>query len=106
MSFKVRLEPKAVAVLLALEDDHEAFVQSHLERLSESPHTLSRTAVTPPYPPDGMTYEFELYGIPLVHRFTIFFRYSQDEETLVVSFVGHYSSLIPGLEADWDPGKT
>ncbi len=72
-------------------------VESYLLKLAEQPSALSRAVVSPPYPPGGMISEFDHGPIDGAnHHVTIFFRYSQDETTLIVRAIGH-TELYPGL---------
>lgn len=66
-------------------------VRDHLARLARSPASWSRTVVTPPYPPIGdMMSEFDWGPADnTLHHFVFFFRYSQDETSLIVSSIGH-----------------
>jgi hypothetical protein len=90
MKHQVKLLEEAEQCLAALPPFLQEFVTKQLLTLGDSPSLLSRPVVSPPFPPiGGMIYEF-MYEIGQeVHNFTVFFRYSQDELSLVVTFIGH-----------------
>jgi hypothetical protein len=91
MAYKIILSDDAVGTLDTLPIRLLEPVQAHLARLAESPLTLNRTVVSPPYPPvRGMMSEFNWGPADnTLHHFVFFFRYSQDETSLIVSSVGH-----------------
>ena len=84
MRYEIRLTEQAEGDLAALPPHIQQFLELRLVELSESPSRVSRRSVSPPYPPDVMLFEFD-YLIAGEHwYFTVFFRYSQDETTLIV----------------------
>jgi hypothetical protein len=90
MEYEVDLTEAAQGMLNRLPLWLQGAVESHLLRLGASPHTLSRTVVSPPYPPGGMMSEFNISHEPSVlHHISVFFRYSQDETRLIVTAIGH-----------------
>jgi hypothetical protein len=90
MSYEVILRPRAEADLVALPPDLQPFVAHHLDLLGRSPASLSRSAVSPPYPAGSQMYEFDQdFDGATFHHFVSFFRYGQDEATLYVLGIGH-----------------
>jgi hypothetical protein len=90
MPFEVDLVERALKDLNSLEETLRKFVESRLLRLGQSPSTLSRPPVSPPYPPGGMVYEFD-YELDETarHHFAVFFRYGSDEMRLIVFAIGY-----------------
>ena len=90
MSFEILLTPRADLALERLPLFLREFVEGHLVRLGEAPHAVARSAVSSPYPPGDMVYEFDLIrGGNEWHHLSVFFRYGQDEATLYVVEIGH-----------------
>jgi hypothetical protein len=91
MGYKLKLSDNAVGMLDSLPVWLLEPVEAHLSRLAESPSSLSRTVVSPPYPPiGGLMSEFNWGPADnTLHHFVIFFRYSQDETNLIISSIGH-----------------
>jgi hypothetical protein len=89
MSYVVVLTEKAAATLASLEPPLQQFVETHLLRLGDSPSTVSRSTVSPPYPSKGMMYEFDGILEDKHHYLAVFFCYSQDETTLSIIGIGH-----------------
>src|SRR4051794_3358806 len=79
MSYTITLLPLAEADLDALAPHLQTFVEAQLRRLAESPATLSRPSISPPYPPGLQMYQFQ-YDIESYtwDFFTVFFKYGQD----------------------------
>ena len=65
-------------------------VRSEIERLCESPATISRPAPTPPFPPNRQVFEFNTIMDGFDHRFAVLFRYTQDEQGLFILGIGHW----------------
>jgi hypothetical protein len=100
MSYKIILSDDAVERLDALPIWLREPVQAHLSRLAESPTTLSRTIVSPPYPPvGGMMSEFNWGPADnTLHHFVIFFRYGRDRTSLIISSIGHTALKVEGSD--------
>lgn len=69
------------------------FVETQLLRLAGNPVALSQPA-HPPYPPDTQLFAF---GYPIDDfgeewRFSVHFRYGQDEQTLHILAIGRYQA--------------
>jgi hypothetical protein len=90
MAYEIRLTDDAAGTLDTLPIWLLEPVREHLSRLARSPLTLGRTVVSPPYPPiGGMMSEFDWGPADdTLHHFVFFFRYGQDETSLIVSSVG------------------
>ncbi len=97
MEYEIRLTARAKQDLSLLPDWAQMLMESHLVELAQSPSTLSRPVVSPPYAPGGMIFEFDHgpIGTTLYH-FVVFFRYGQDETELVVHGIGHSDLLTSG----------
>jgi hypothetical protein len=90
MAYEVLLAARAAASLNSLAPGLRECVETHLGRLGQSPSSVSRPVVSPPYPPGGMVYEFDYDLEPAtLHHFAVLFRYSSDESRLVVFGIGH-----------------
>jgi len=90
VSYRVALAARAETDLAALPADLQSLVEHHLDLLGRSPASLSRSAVSPPYPAGSQMYEFEQdFGGETFHHCVIFFRYGQDEATLYALGIGH-----------------
>jgi hypothetical protein len=99
MEYEIYLTSKAESEFNALPVWLQGIVESHLLELAKSPSALSRRVVSPPYPPGGMMYEFSHGPIDgTLHRFAVFFRYSQDETRLVVFAIGYSPHLAIGSD--------
>jgi hypothetical protein len=92
MAFEIVLTEGAEDVLFSLRPHDQSAVLAHLNRLAESPSTLSRPTV--PFlfaSPYGMQSEFQgLLEDGKCEYFVIFFNYSQDEKSLIVGDIGHW----------------
>jgi hypothetical protein len=88
MSYVVQLTDQAQADLAALPSHLQQFLEARLVELSGSPSRKSRRSVSPPYPPDVMLYEVDYHVAGERWHFTVFFRYSQDETSLIVRGIG------------------
>ena len=90
MKYEILLTDRAKDDIEALDRHHQALIETHLSRLAESP-SFGRPVVSPPYPPSwGMMYEFDgLAESGIRHHFVVFYRFGQDERTIVVLAVGH-----------------
>ena len=79
MSYAVDLAPELIEALRALPVDAAEYVLDAIDRLAESPTTLSRSGGTP-------FYLFQVYEFTNPHyagrRSVVAFQYSQDEQTL------------------------
>jgi hypothetical protein len=90
MAYEIRLTSEAQKVWDGLPPGLQHLVENHLLRLGDSPSSASRPAVSPPYPPSGMIYEFDSpVERGILHHFTVFFRYGQDEKSLSIYAIGH-----------------
>jgi hypothetical protein len=83
MSYRLLYADKAVGQLQQLPAGWVDDVERNLARLAGSPTTLSVPIASPPFPPRGQLYHFEVTEPPKVRWFfTVIFRYSQDETAL------------------------
>ncbi len=100
MAYNIILSDDAVGTLDALPIWLLEPVQAHLSRLAESPTTLSRTVVSPPYPPlQGMMSELNWGPADnTLHHFVFFFQYSRDETSLMISSTGHTALKVGGSD--------
>jgi hypothetical protein len=57
-------------------------VLEHLKLLGETPVSLSRPSVTPPFPPGYQQYGFSCAHKREVHYFTLLFKYGVDEQVI------------------------
>jgi hypothetical protein len=68
-----------------------AIVRGYLRQLAESPAAISRSSSFP-WPPGRQVFEFNVdFGLETWDRFSVQFRYGQDEQTLIVLVIGHIS---------------
>ena len=83
MSYGLLYTDKAVGQLARLPAEFVDPVETNLLRLAGTPTTLSVPIASPPFPPRGQLYHFEVTD-PANRRwfFTVIFRYSQDETAL------------------------
>ncbi len=89
-AYEIFLAQKAENDLAAMPPWLPKVVESWLLKLGQRPSAFSRAVVSPPFPPGGMMSEFDHGPIDGAnHHVAIFFRYSQDETTLVVDGIGH-----------------
>jgi hypothetical protein len=96
MSYSLLYADKAVGQLGPLPAEFVDPVESELLRLAATPATLSVPIASPPFPPRGQLYHFELTDSAGVRWFfTVIFRYSQDETALHVLSVT-WRELIEG----------
>lgn len=89
MSFRAILAPTAADDIARLDVWLRNVVHEELLRLCESPATLSRRSVSPPYPPGYLQFEFNRVFGDKGHYFVVLFRYGQDEETIHIHAIGH-----------------
>lgn len=83
MSYSLLYTDKAVGQLEELPFSMLDEVERNLLRLASSPTELSIPIASPPFPPRGQLFHFELTDIADVRWFfTVIFRYSQDETAL------------------------
>ncbi len=88
MSYIVQLTDQAQADLAALPSHLQRFLETRFIELSESPSRKSRRSVSPPYPPNVMLCEVDYRVGSERWHFAVFFRYSQDETSLIVRSIG------------------
>ena len=95
MAHKIRLADDAESDLARMPTWLQSSVEAYLLRtLAESPTSVSRPSVTPPYPPGGMISETQCGPIDgETYYVTVFFRYNQDETSLIVSMIGFFRSV-------------
>lgn len=86
MPYEVILSEEAERKLSSLEPRLRAEVVVHLHHLAESPTTLSRPSAPPAELPGRQVSECDADAH---NRFKIFFTYGADEQTLLVSVIGH-----------------
>jgi hypothetical protein len=85
MSYRLFYTDKAVAQLAVLPTEFVDGVETNFLRLALSPTTESVPIASPPFPPRGQLFHFELTDSCGGHWFfTVIFRYSQDETDLFV----------------------
>lgn len=89
MSYRAVLATRAANDVAKLPVMLRNSLRTELERLCESPATLSRPSVTPPYPPGYQLFEFDKVVSDEVHYFSVLFRYASDEQTLLIHGIGH-----------------
>jgi hypothetical protein len=93
MEYEPHLTDKAQLDFDRLDERFRAIVAGYIYKLAESPSHLSRRVVSPPYPPTfAMMREFDHGPVDgIIHHFTLFFRYGQDEQTIIIEGIGHLS---------------
>lgn len=90
MAYEIKLTDDAERDLNRLDIVLQSLTESHLMSLGDHPSALSRSAVSPPYPPGDMISEtFFDIGDGRRHFITVFFQYSQDETSLNILRIGH-----------------
>lgn len=89
MSYRAILTTAAAEDISRLPVALRNAVHAELLRLCESPATLSRRSVSPPYPPGYQLFQFDRVLADKVHYFSILFKYGQDEQTLFIHGLGH-----------------
>jgi hypothetical protein len=95
MEYEIRLTTRAKHELARLPVWAQEIVESRLAELARSPSTLGRRAVSPPYPPGGMIFEFDHGPIGnALYHFVVFFVFGQGETELIVHGIGHTDLLI------------
>lgn len=85
MSYGLLYTDKAVGQLERLPAEFIDAVETNLLRLATNPTAVSVPIASPPFPPRGQLYHFELTDS--ANRrwfFTVIFRYSQDETAIHV----------------------
>ena len=91
MAHQIRLKEKAEADLAAMPLWLQSSVESYLTRLAVSSSSISRPAVSPPHPPGGMVAETDCGPVDgRSYHITVFFLYSQDETSLIITRIGYY----------------
>ena len=88
MSYEVQLSDRAAKDLAGLPSHMQHFLEARLNELGESPSALSRPTVSPPFPPNFMLYEVDYDVAGERWHFSIHFRYSRDETSLMVAGIG------------------
>lgn len=85
MNYRLRFTEKANRQLNELPEEFIDPVLDHLKDLAGAPTLLSVPIASPPYPPRGQLYHFELVDpVGDLWFFTVIFRYSIDETALHV----------------------
>jgi hypothetical protein len=83
MTYRLLYADKAVGQLDRLPAEFVDAVEQHMLDLAGSPASLSVPIASPPFPPRGQLYHFEVRDAAGVRWFfTVIFRYSQDETAL------------------------
>lgn len=83
MSYALLYTDKVVGQLDRLPAEFVDAVESNLLRLAASPASLSVPIASPPFPPRGQLFHFEIPDSANQRWFfTVIFRYSQDETAL------------------------
>jgi hypothetical protein len=95
MDYEIRLTDEAECHFIRMPEWVQRLTDGYLRELAHSPSSESRTVVSPPYPVSGgMVAETDLGPIDgTIYHITVFFRYSQDETTLIVTGIGHFKSV-------------
>jgi hypothetical protein len=89
MNYEIELSRTAERVLNDLPPWIQGIVEARLADLANSPTSLSRPAVSPPYPPGEMISEFSHGPVDgVTYHIAICFRYSQDETRLFITSIG------------------
>lgn len=100
MPYELRFSDQAETVLAKLPIHLLNVVEQQLDQLTQHPATLSRPAVSPPYPPGGQMYYFKHTDTEdATHHFTVLFHYASDEVTLFITGISYLPGPMPG-----DPG--
>ena len=96
MPYELKFSNRARSGLPALPEYAIEAIHQHLNALSESPSTLLRPPVSPPYPPFGHQYDFEIrHNGRREYQCVVFALYGDDGASLeIVRFVIH--DLING----------
>lgn len=85
MNYAVVLSPRATQQYTHLPPELVSEVEAALLRLGGNPTGLSVRIASPPFPPRGQLYHFQLpHAGDSEWFFTVIFRYSQDETELHV----------------------
>jgi hypothetical protein len=96
MPYELRFTDQSETVLANLPAHLLNVAEQHLSELAEHPATLSRPAVSPPYPPGGQMYYFRHTDTEgTAHHFTILFHYGLDETTLFVTGISYIEGPKP-----------
>lgn len=83
MNYGLLYTEKAAHQLERLPEEVVDAVERQLLELAESPVELSIPIASPPFPPRGQLYHFEIVdSVGDLWCFTVIFRYSQDESSL------------------------
>ncbi|MHB1425102.1 MAG: hypothetical protein ACYC3I_18175 [Gemmataceae bacterium] len=97
MPYELRFSDQPETVLAKLPPHLLNVVEQQLSRLAEQPATLSRPAVSPPYPPGGQMYYFKHHDTEgTAHHFTVLFHYASDETTLFITGLSYLEGPKPG----------
>jgi hypothetical protein len=96
MSYALLYADKAVTQLEKVPVEFIDLLEVNLQRLATSPASLSIPIASPPFPPRGQLYHFEVKdSAGRRWFFTVIFRYSQDETALHILSVT-WRELIEG----------
>jgi hypothetical protein len=87
MSYEVELSNEAAGVLRAVSPGVRDCILNHLDRLAEAPLELGRRAAFP-YRPVGQIYEFWCEDDELRVYLTIFFHFTESEDTIRIFTIG------------------
>jgi hypothetical protein len=85
MSYQLLYTDKAVGQLAQLPAEFVDVVDRNMTNLATAPTAMSVPIASPPFPPRGQLFHFQLTGSSGQRWFfTVIFRYSQDETALHV----------------------
>jgi hypothetical protein len=82
VNYKLIFSPKIKETIANLPHQVRSCVHEHLKLLADSPVSLSRASVTPPFPPGYQQYDFNCAHRREIHYFTLLFKYGGDEATI------------------------
>jgi hypothetical protein len=101
MKYQLSYTDKAAKDFAALRRLVRRAARLHAMTLAESPSSLSRPAVSPPFAPGGMISEFTLPVGETLHHVVFFFMYTADETTLRIMNIDY--SALSGDDSNWNP---
>jgi len=81
LNYRLIYSKKAKSQLSRLPIEFVDIVQSEMDRLGESPASVSVPIASPPYAPFGQLFHFTIEYLDQSWFFTAFFNYSQDESS-------------------------
>jgi hypothetical protein len=88
MRFGLTFAPTAQEMLFDTPPSHQPAIRDHIKKLCEAPGKLSKPSQPPRHPPGRGVYEFTIEQGGYYSRYTILFRYWDDEQHIQVIAIG------------------